>query len=292
VGLVSRQAQERGVRFVVSGVPAGRVIADATRLKQVLTNLLSNAVKYNREGGEVRVSFAGLDDTASREPMLAIKVCDTGMGMSEQQLRQLFQPFNRLGRERGPIEGTGIGLVICKLLMEHMGGRLEASSTEGVGSCFVIRLPLAPAGGTRPAELDELESAPARYHARTVHYIEDNETNVEVMRGMLIQRPQVDLTVSRNGLDGLADVRARRPDLVLLDMHLPDMDGIELLRHLRSDPSTAEIPVVVVSADALPAQIEAAFDAGATRYLTKPVSVNTVLSVVDELLDAQASRFG
>jgi CheY-like chemotaxis protein len=125
-----------------------------------------------------------------------------------------------------------------------------------------------------------------------VHYVEDNETNVEVMRGILAQRPQVELEVSVTGLDGLAAIRARRPDVILLDMHLPDINGMELLRHLKNDPATGAIPVVIVSADAMQANVEAASGAGASRYLTKPVSVTEMLGVIDEVLDRAETRYG
>jgi CheY-like chemotaxis protein len=146
-------------------------------------------------------------------------------------------------------------------------------------------VPLAIDPDSVRSELDQLESIPADYHRRLVHYVEDNETNVEVMRGVLAQRPQVQLAVSITGLDGLAAIRARRPDLILLDMHLPDISGLELLRHLKADPETSAIPIVAVSADALGQQITDALEAGAERYLTKPVSVPELLAVVDTLLD-------
>jgi CheY-like chemotaxis protein len=173
-----------------------------------------------------------------------------------------------------------------------MGGALHARSTAGAGSSFILTLPVAERPDTAPAELDGLATGSNDYHQRRVHYVEDNETNVEVMRGILSRRPQVRFDVSVTGLDGLAAIRSLRPDLVLLDMHLPDIDGLELLRHLKADPSTAGIPVVVVSADALTSQVDAALRAGASQYLTKPVSVAELLSVVDDVLDGAETRFG
>ncbi len=140
--------------------------------------------------------------------------------------------------------------------------------------------------------LDELVTQPAQYRRRVVHYVEDNETNVEVMRGILAQRPQVQMDVSITGLDGLAAIRICRPDVILLDMHLPDISGMELLRHLKADLSTSTIPVVIVSADALASQIDEAMEAGAQRYLTKPVNVAELLAVVDELLEQADTRWG
>ncbi len=165
---------------------------------------------------------------------LEISVSDTGLGMTRAQMDGLFQPYNRLGRERGAVEGTGIGLVISRRLAELMGGSLRAHSVSGEGSTFVLDLPRANLAESGLATDDDVPAhLSADYHRRLVHYIEDNETNVEVMRGMLQRRPQVLLAVSMNGLDGLAAIRQRRPSLILLDMHLPDIDGLELLRHLQ-----------------------------------------------------------
>jgi PAS domain S-box-containing protein len=303
LALVEAQAREREVRLVrgPSEDPGLRVLGDATRIKQILTNLLSNAVKYNRHGGEVVLAIrrrrleagSGIDADGDGDDagMLDVEVRDTGLGMNPEQLAQLFQPFNRLGRERGGAEGTGIGLVITKLLAERLGGALSVRSTEGIGSVFTLSLPLAGhvAAATEPASLDDTGGG---YHARHVLYIEDNEINVEVMRGIFLQRPQVRLDIATTGLDGLAAVRTAPPDLILLDMHLPDIDGMALLQHLQSDERTAGIPVIVVSADALPAQTQAALEAGAARYVTKPVSVDEMLVVIDEQLSQLTTRFG
>jgi len=285
--MVERDARTRRIAVTRTvAADASAVRGDATRIKQILINLLSNAVKYNVDGGRIHVATRAAGDSVE------IVVTDTGLGMTTEQLGALFQPFNRLGRERSQQEGTGIGLVISQRLAELMGGSLQARSTPGAGSAFILALPGVSEPRAQPAGPGRAPEAPADYHRRRVHYVEDNETNVEVMRGVLAQRPQVLLDVSVTGLDGLAAIRARRPDVVLLDMHLPDIDGLELLRHLKDDPSTAGIPVVVVSADAMQSQIDASRAAGADRYLTKPVSVAQVLSVVDELLDAADTSFG
>jgi CheY-like chemotaxis protein len=212
--------------------------------------------------------------------------------MNPTQLSQLFQPFNRLGREGGSVEGTGIGLVISLRLAELMGGTLYARSSLGRGSTFTLELPRGATAFTTVQSPDDPELPDATYRRRLVHYIEDNETNAEVMRGILALRPQVKLDISSLGLDGLAAIRARRPSLVLLDMHLPDIDGLELLRHLQADPDTADIPVIVVSADATPARISQAIAAGATHYLTKPVNVPQFLSALDEVLEQLDTQFG
>ena len=288
VALVEGDARRRGIRISREFGPGTQTVrGDATRVKQIFTNLLSNAVKYNTDGGRIHI--------ASRVPAtdrVEIAVTDTGLGMTDEQLAELFQPFNRLGRERSTQEGTGIGLVISRRLAELMGGTLRARSTAGQGSSFVLNLPCSSDPDTVPSELDALMPAQPGYHRRRVHYVEDNETNVEVMRGILAQRPQVELQVSIAGTDGLAAIRAHHPDLVLLDMHLPDISGLELLRHLKGDERTADIPVVVVSADALEQQIDAAFEAGASHYLTKPVDVSELLTVLDDLLERIDTRFG
>ncbi|HEV7912654.1 MAG TPA: PAS domain S-box protein, partial [Albitalea sp.] len=240
--MVEADAKRRGI--VISqdlGIDATQVRGDATRIKQILINLLSNAVKYNTDGGRIHIGSRLADDTVE------IAITDTGLGMTPEQVSELFQPFNRLGRERSQQEGTGIGLVISKRLAELMGGSLRARSVAGEGSSFILALPAVSEPRSQRADDSSLSTSSAHYHRRIVHYVEDNETNVEVMRGILAQRPQVMMDVSVTGLDGLAAIRSRRPDVILLDMHLPDISGLELLRHLKGDPGTAGIPVVVVS---------------------------------------------
>ncbi len=288
LAMVEPAAAKRGLRFEQQLDPrASVVVADETRIKQILTNLLSNAVKYNVEGGRI-----GVHAHASEGQVVEIAVSDTGLGMTRAQMDELFQPYNRLGRERTAVEGTGIGLVISRRLAELMGGSLRAHSVAGEGSTFILSLPRARAAGDDAAPHGEPLTQPADYRQRLVHYIEDNETNVEVMRGMLLRRPQVQLQVSMNGLDGLAALKRHRPSLILLDMHLPDIDGLELLRHLKDDDELSSIPVVVVSADATAAQIEAALTAGAAHYVTKPVNLASFLAVLDDLLDEMDTHFG
>jgi len=288
VAMVEPAAAKRGIALQVQlAGDAAHGLGDETRLKQVLSNLLSNAVKYNERGGRVEVS-----SRAIAGQRLEIRVLDTGLGLSTAQMADLFQPFNRLGREASDTEGTGIGLVISRRLAEVMGGSLHAESVEGEGSTFVLTLPAAPADPDATSGTLAVEPGSTRYSHRRVHYVEDNETNVEVMRGMLAQRPQVTLAVSMLGLDGLHAIRDGQPDLILLDMHLPDVDGLELLRQLQRDPACAHIPVVVVSADATPARIEEALAAGARHYLTKPLSLTGFLSVLDDMLESLDSKFG
>ena len=286
ISLVEGESKQRRILILQElDDAAARVLGDATRVKQILTNLLSNAVKYNVDGGRIHIASRREAD------QIEIAVTDTGLGMTPQQMADLFQPFNRLGRERSTLEGTGIGLVISQRLAELMGGSLRAKSVSGQGSSFILSLPCASNPDTQPSRLDELPPSAAQYHRRRVHYVEDNETNIEVMRGILAQRPQVELSVSITGLDGLAAIRQRLPDLILLDMHLPDISGMELLRHLKNDRRTAGIPIVIVSADALAQQIDAAFEAGASHYLTKPVNINELLGVLDDYLERMDTAF-
>ena len=288
VAMVEGDARQRRILIIQElGEGTAFVLGDSTRVKQILTNLLSNAVKYNEDAGRIHIA-----SRVSGHDTVEIAVTDTGLGMTPRQLAELFQPFNRLGRERSSQQGTGIGLVISQRLAELMGGSLRARSLSGQGSSFMLTLPSSADPDTVRSEFEHTPLPAAEYHRRVVHYVEDNETNVEVMRGILAQRSQVRMVVSVNGRGGLAAIRAQRPDLVLLDMHLPDISGMELLRELKADAATASIPVVVVSADAMAQQIDAAFQAGCSHYLTKPVSVSELLAVVDDVLERIDTRFG
>jgi PAS domain S-box-containing protein len=288
LGMVERAAQSRGLIITQAlDENATQASGDPTRVKQILTNLCTNAVKYNIDGGRIhiatRVNSAGAVELA---------VSDTGLGMNAEQLAALFQPFNRLGRERSSQEGTGIGLVISQRLAELMGGNLRARSTEGEGSSFILTLPRAMPPVIAPSIDVDFVPPYREYRQRVVHYIEDNETNAVVMEGILAQRPQIRLKVSPTGLDGLAAIRANPPSLILLDMHLPDIEGLQLLRLLKDDLTTATIPIIVVSADAVAARIKAALEAGAESYLTKPVNVAELLRLIDVLLEQRDTLFG
>ncbi len=262
------------------------VLGDHTRLRQVLMNLLSNAVKYNREGGSVEVDVR---DDAQRA---VIAVRDTGYGLSPEQVGQLFQPFNRLGAERRGIEGTGLGLVIAKQLVEAMGGTLEAQSTPGEGSVFTVHLERANEGGPRRSfDVGATNASGSGVAAGPflVLYVEDNPVNVELMRAALALRPQVRLEVATDGEAGLAATRRLRPDLVLLDMGLPLMDGPHVFAHLRADPALARIPCVAVSANAMDTDIQRALDAGFTDYIVKPFTLPRMPDLLDRMM-ATVSR--
>jgi len=291
--LVREQAHKAGVTLAVDGMlPAGwGVRADETRLRQILTNLLTNAIKYNRTGGSAHVQ-ATLDRSQPDDPVVRIVVTDTGLGMTDGQLGQLFQPFNRLGRERSTPDGTGIGLVISRHLALLMGGQLDVISTEGSGSTFTLCLPATPLQPPRVATGDALaptrDATTAQPRTRHVLYVEDNATNSAVVSEALASRPWVSLRVAPTIEEGLAVLHDRlkgaRPDLILLDVHLPDASGLDFLQLVKANPDTQSIPVVMISADATPEQIDACLRAGASCYLTKPLQITALLAQVDDLL--------
>jgi PAS domain S-box-containing protein len=258
--------------------------ADRMRLKQVLLNLLSNAVKYNREGGEIVIAHGSSTDGDA-----VISVRDTGHGLTQQQLEKLFQPFDRLGREESAIEGTGIGLTISLKLIEQMGGRLEVASEPGAGSEFRITLPVAGAIGSGPSQILADADARGRHPPRSdiagsLLYVEDNPSNVALVEQLLALRPQVKLHHAADGASARVLAAVCQPDLILLDMRLPDTDGLALFRALQAQPETAGIPCVGLSANALPVDIAQARNAGFVDYWTKPLEATEFLRGVDVLL--------
>ncbi len=290
VALVQAKADERGVtlrRAVARDAP--RVAADRTRLRQVLVNLLSNAIKYNREGGSVNV-----EARLTAEGAVAICVTDTGIGIPADRMARLFVPFERLGQEAGPIEGTGIGLALVKAIVERMQGRLTVKSEVGVGSAFCVELPCALAPHADCSRADEAARTGADEHAvaGTVLYIEDNPINVAVVQALLEQRPKVRLLTAASGAAGLALAAAERPDLVLIDMQLPDLDGYAVHAKLRAEAATAAIPCVALSANAFPEHVSQARAAGFLDYWTKPIDAAAVLARIDQLLARGATGIG
>ncbi|HEX6707726.1 MAG TPA: PAS domain S-box protein [Albitalea sp.] len=288
--LVATAARDAGVRLAMEAPPAGvprgdRMRADHLRLRQVLVNLLTNAIKYNRPQGRVTVSWGATPEGEA----VWLRVADTGQGLTDEQQAHLFEPFNRLGAERSRIEGTGIGLVVTQRLVQLMGGRIEVRSSVGVGSSFTVTLPaaaesngetpLSPRAG--PARTDR-DGGGAQH---TVLYAEDNPMNVELVCEVMRLRPACRLVVARSGRDAIAMARSEHPDLLLLDMHLGDMTGIEVMQQLVTDPELARVPCVALSADAMPGPIEAAKRAGFKGYLTKPLDVGAFLRCVDEALN-------
>ena len=258
------------------------VTADRQRLKQVLLNLLSNAIKYNRSGGEVRL--ATHTPANGRSGMVRIEVADTGAGIPADKIVQLFTPFQRLGAEKTKIDGTGLGLALSKHLVELMNGKIGVESTPDKGSTFWVELPQTE------NPLRQIESAPTVVDlipgpaSATVLYIEDNPSNLRLVERIIQRRPEIKLISADQGLAGLALAQTEKPDLILLDLHLPDIHGEEVLKKLRGDHATGQIPVIVISADATSGQIKRLKAAGAQSYLIKPIEVSRFLKVLDELL--------
>ena len=284
VDLIRPLAEQRGLQLAVAGSGGcdRYLFADRQRLKQVLLNLLANAVKYNRAGGAVAVSCELPSETRMR-----ISVVDTGMGIAAERLGMLFAPFERLGAEQTGEEGIGIGLALSKRLTEAMGGTLEAASTLGQGSTFTVELRRVEGPVERYQRLNGGGGAgePANggvAHDQVVLQIEDNLASVALVERIMAQRPGVEVVAAMQGRLGLELAREHRPALVLLDLHLPDMDGEQVLQRLRDDAATAAIPVIIVSADATPGQAQRLLSAGAAAYLPKPVDVRELLRHVDE----------
>jgi PAS domain S-box-containing protein len=283
--MIEPQTQKSGIRmsFPQFEIPYF-VRADRTRVKQVLINLLSNAIKYNRAQGSVEVTCS-----ARAAKRIRISVHDTGEGLSPEKLAQLFQPFNRLGQEASAEQGTGIGLVMSKRLVDLMGGEIGVESTVGAGSVFWFELnqadePQRAAGAAEPL-------APHHAHVqqgampRTLLYVEDNLTNMQLVEQLIARRPDLRLLSAGDAILGIALARTRQPEVILMDINLPGMSGIQALKILREDPLTAHIPVLAISASAMPHDIKNGLEAGFFRYITKPIDVNEFMDALDMALD-------
>ncbi len=289
--MAETQAQKYGISVTFARLEAPCFVsADRTRAKQVLINLLSNAIKYNRPGGTVSVVC-----TVSAGDSVRISVQDTGIGLTAEQLAQLFQAFNRLGQQAGVEEGTGIGLVVCKQLVGLMGGVMGVESTVGKGSVFWFELKRTAAPQAPVYEATRL--APAQVSAdaprNVVLYVEDNPANLLLVESLLERRPDFRFLSARDGISGVALARTSQPDVILMDIDLPDISGIDALKLLASDPETAGIPVIALSANAMLHDIEKGNAAGFFRYLTKPMNVTKLMATLDSALDlahSQATR--
>ena len=285
LALVRPLAAQQGCALVevVGGDADHFVTADRQRLTQVLLNLLSNAIKYNRPGGRVRITCG-----ATAEGRFRIDVHDTGVGIAPEKLGQLFVPFARLGAEQTEVEGTGLGLALSKRLVEAMGGTMHVASTPGEGSVFGVELEMVadPVGRLRSTRAERHQQAAESGHrVATVLYVEDNVANLSLIETILDDRPEITLVPALQGRLGLELAAEHQPDLILLDLHLPDIPGEEVLRRLRADPRTAATPVVVISADATRGAVSRLLEAGVHAYLTKPLDVELFLTTVDGVLE-------
>ena len=279
--MIEPQAQGRGIRISFPHFAKPCILrADRMRIKQILINLLSNAIKYNRVGGSVKLACTNLADHR-------IRICieDTGLGLSPDKMAQLFQPFNRLGQEAHAEEGTGIGLVMTKRLIELMGGTIGVESTVGQGSVFWIEIDLADENQLAPvkADISALVALAIADDARlrTILYVEDNPANLMLVEDLIARRSDLRLLSARDGYQGIELARAARPDVILMDINLPGINGIRALRILSEDPLTLHIPVIALSANAIPRDIKKGLEAGFFRYLTKPIKVNEFMDTLD-----------
>lgn len=284
IGLLGSVALPRGISMQHSIPQNMAVRADHTRLRQALMNLLSNAIKYNKEGGVVTVNATLTDQSCVR-----LAVTDTGHGIPPERIGELFKPFNRLGAEGSAIEGTGIGLTITRRVVELMGGEIGVDSKPGQGSTFWIDLPevdlesyLAEYGPDLTSEVHTPQDTAHAWH--TVLYIEDNPANLKLLAQILSRRPNIRLISAHLPTLGIDLARSQHPDLILLDINMPGMDGYAVLEHLREDPLTHHIPVVALTANAMPSDIERGRAAGFDDYQTKPIDVERFLSTLDRML--------
>jgi PAS domain S-box-containing protein len=279
--MIEPQAQKRGIGVNFPKFATRYFVkADRTRVKQVLINLLSNAIKYNKVGGTVDVQCI-----TSMPGRIRICVEDTGEGLTAEKLAQLFQPFNRLGQEANVEEGTGIGLVVAKRLIEWMGGAIGVESTVGRGSVFWVEMDLTAEPQIAAGATDTLIAAQMPVQAdaqlRTLLYVEDNPANLMLVEDLIARRSDIRLLSARDGTSGIEIARTSRPDVILMDINLPGISGLRALRILMDDPATAHIPVVALSANAMPRDIEKGLEAGFFRYLTKPIKVNEFMDTLD-----------
>ena len=283
--MIDPQARHSGIQVHFPTLRGPWLVrADRTRVKQVLVNLLSNAIKYNRVGGRVDLRCSAVADGRVR-----ISLQDTGEGLATEKLAQLFQPFNRLGQESGAQEGTGIGLVVSKRLTELMGGTIGVESTVGVGSQFWIELDAAAELQlvSEPIDPVPVDPAPAASGApqHTLLCVEDNPANLMLVERLIARRPDIRLLSARDGRCGVEMARTHQPDIILMDINLPGISGHTALRILAEDPATAHIPVIALSANAMPRDIELGLQAGFFRYLTKPIKVGEFMDTLDAALN-------
>jgi PAS domain S-box-containing protein len=290
--MMEPQAQQREIRMTFPRFDQPIFVqADRTRLKQILINLLSNAIKYNKQQGSVVVEC-----TESAPGHIRISVKDTGAGLSPEKLAQLFQPFNRLGQEAGGVAGTGIGLVVTKRLVELMQGVLGVDSAAGLGSDFWFQLIAARAPELAAPEHDAKTSIESITRTdtplRTLLYVEDNPANLKLVAQLVARRPDLRLLSAVDGPRGIEVARSAQPQVILMDINLPGISGFDALKILHDDAATAHIPIIALSANAMPRDIEKGLEAGFFRYLTKPIKVGEFMDTLNVALEFAARKAG
>lgn len=287
LGLMQSMAESRGIRLSLeaNGLDDVYLHADAIRLKQVILNLLSNAIKYNRDNGEVVIRFAQL-----HSGFVTLQVHDTGFGIPDSLREAVFEPFNRLGAEESGTEGSGVGLVITKQLVEMMGGQLDFFSEIGEGSCFNVSMKLSEEWTADKAQTishDFIESQSVNFEiddTKHILYIEDNASNLRLMEQLLQRFSQLTLETANEAFRGLFKARTQQPDLIILDINLPGIDGYEALKVLKEDPATAHIPVIALSANAMTYDVDRGLRAGFEAYLTKPLNFTELINALNQFL--------
>lgn len=277
INLVRKSAEQRNITILYDNKQclSGQVLADALKLKQVVINLLSNAVKYNRDNGQIFVSLNTVDDKTCR-----LTVRDTGNGIPENLQKRVFTAFERLGAQNSSIEGTGIGLVIVKALVEKMNGKIDFESKLGEGTSFWIDMPLINSDNTQSFDTEQLNNLRAD-NKKTIVYIEDNESNINMVKKLFRDNKNIELLVAETPSAGFKLLESVKPDLILLDINLPEMSGFEVMRILSSDLNTRDIKVLAVSANAMQHDIEEAMEYGFVDYLTKPFNLKQFLDIIN-----------
>jgi CheY-like chemotaxis protein len=269
---------------LTEGKTIDAIRADSTRFQQVLLNLLSNAIKYNRKDGS-----AALDSAPLEGGMMRFTVSDTGRGISSKDKGAIFSPFHRLGMEKGSIEGAGVGLTISRSLVEQMGGKLTFESRPGEGSSFYVDLPIADEGDAEIApaldiETDKDDISTEDAIVRKILYIEDNPDLVTLMEYILKRQSNLELISCHNAETGLAVAEKESPDIILMDINLPGMNGLDALRKLKADPCMRDIPIVAVSGAAMKHDVDQGAEAGFDAYLTKPYRMRDVVATINDAL--------